>query len=39
MKEHPEKFKDFTPEKELSLKNMYAGLSIVGYERNHKVGV
>lgn len=37
MKEHPEQFKDFTPEKEQALKDMYVQLSIVGYERNHKV--
>jgi hypothetical protein len=38
MKAHPEKFKDHTPEKEEYIKKMYAGLSIVGYEENHKVG-
>lgn len=39
MKKHPEQFKDFTPEKEKALKDMYKGLSITGYEHNHKVGV
>lgn len=39
MKQNPDKFKDFTPEKEKSLKDMYSELSITGYEHNHKVGV
>jgi hypothetical protein len=39
MKRNPEQFKDFTPEKEESVRKMYAGLSIVGYEKNHKVGI
>lgn len=38
MKRNPEQFKDFTTEKEESLKKLYSGLSIVGYEKNHKVG-
>lgn len=39
MKKNPEQFNDFTPEKEQALKDMYASLSITGYEHNYKVGV
>ena len=39
MRTHPDKFKDHTPEKELTIKKMYAELSIVGHEANHKVGM
>lgn len=39
MKEHPEKFKDHTTEKELTIKNMYSGLKIISHEANHKVGM
>jgi len=39
MKRNPDQFKDFTPEKEQALKDMYSKLSITGYEKNHKVGV
>jgi len=39
MKRNPEHFKDFTPEKEKALRDMYSGLKIVKHERNHKVGV
>lgn len=39
MKEHPEQFKDFTIDKEKSLRDMYSSLNITGYEHNHKVGV
>ena len=35
MKKHPEMFSDFTLEKEQELRDMYAGLSIVGYAKNH----
>jgi hypothetical protein len=39
MKSNIDKFPDHTPEKELKIKEMYSGMSIVGYEENHKVGM
>ena len=39
MKENPQLFPDHTPEKEDVVNSLYASLSIVGHEANHKVGV
>ena len=39
MKEHPEMFKEFTVEKEESLKALYASLNIVSHEPNHKAKI
>jgi len=39
MKTHPDQYPDFTPQKEEQLRNFYKGLSIVGYAKDHKVGV
>lgn len=39
MKAHPEKFSEYTAEKEKQIKDMYAGMSIISYESNHKVGI
>jgi hypothetical protein len=39
MKSHPDAFPDSNCEKELAIKDLYEGLSIVSHEANHKVGV
>jgi hypothetical protein len=39
MKRNPEKFPEFTAEKERTLKEFYANLHITGHEKHHKVGV